>query len=340
MAEKTSPNDKRVKPPSNSYSFASTTPVTKNCFAVTSDNPQEEAEKIRKFSLIAYTGDVIEQHWWWDRVIFDIESMQLAADSIPALLDHDRDKRVGYSTEHEFNAEKGFSVSGIMLSNDNAMNVINDADEGFPWQVSVDIRPVEIEYFADGYSTTVNGRKVSGPIYVFRRSKIVEFSFTATGWDAGTTATVMSNDPTKPEDSGMTQANTNQNTDDLDKIKAELAATKKELRMSNVAKLFSDCGIQFDAESDDVKSVLAMSDDTFAAYVTTTKSMASKFSSKTAPNNVSKPDPAGLFSDVATDGKSHFGNQPTGSPSGGSVLLDSAKKFCDQYGDSNKRRTL
>ena len=38
---------------------------------------QEDGKKKRTFSGVAYSGEAITDHWYWDRIIFDLDSMQL-----------------------------------------------------------------------------------------------------------------------------------------------------------------------------------------------------------------------------------------------------------------------
>ena len=48
-------------------------------------NQAEEGKKKRTFSGVAYSGEVITDHWYWDRIIFDLDSMKIKG-RIPALL--------------------------------------------------------------------------------------------------------------------------------------------------------------------------------------------------------------------------------------------------------------
>ena len=36
-----------------------------------------EGKKKRTFSGIAYSGEPIVDHWYWDRIIFDLDSLQI-----------------------------------------------------------------------------------------------------------------------------------------------------------------------------------------------------------------------------------------------------------------------
>jgi hypothetical protein len=54
----------------------------------------EDGKKKRTFSGVAYSGEVITDHWYWKQVIFDLDSMQIKG-RIPALLEHSSYQRAG-----------------------------------------------------------------------------------------------------------------------------------------------------------------------------------------------------------------------------------------------------
>jgi hypothetical protein len=144
--------------------------------------------RTRLFEGVAYSGNALN-HWFWDRVVFDLASTSFAP-KIPALIDHDRSRRAGVAS---LSIDGGRLVaSGSLLSNGHGSEVATDADEGFPWQMSVHIEPGSIEKFEAGQDVTVNDQQLTGPIHIFRNNQIREVSFTPTGVDGDTSARVMS----------------------------------------------------------------------------------------------------------------------------------------------------
>ena len=144
----------------------------KFCFRLSEialDQPIEN--KKRTFSGVAYSGEVITDHWYWKRVIFDLDSMQIKG-RIPALLEHSSDQRAGAIESHSISYESGLTVSGILLSNEYGTQVATDSDDGFPWQMSVRIEPSSIDEIQAGNTVTVNGKLLHGPITVFRGGRI------------------------------------------------------------------------------------------------------------------------------------------------------------------------
>ena len=147
-----------------------------------------EAEGVRQFSGVAYSGGLLS-HGYWGQVIFDLSTTQ-CAEKTPMLLEHNRDKRIGFTKTVDINNQ--ISIEGILLSNPDALALIKDADEGFPFQQSVHIDPANIRQIAEGVMETINGIEVTGPATVFENSTIREISFTPTGVDANTPTKIFS----------------------------------------------------------------------------------------------------------------------------------------------------
>lgn len=228
---------------------------------------EQEGKKKRTFSGTAYSGEVITDHWYWDRIIFDLDSMQLKG-RIPALLEHRSSQRAGAINTHSISHQTGLTVSGDLMSNEFGTQVAQDSDDGFPWQMSVRIDPSAIEEIQAGSSVSVNGKIHQGPITVFRGGRIREVSFCALGADDNTNAVAASHNPTQ---------SSKEDTDvDLEQAKAKIqelegqvntlteqnkqfAAAKREAEITALGK---DLGKEFSAE--DITEMKALDDSAFA----------------------------------------------------------------------------
>ena len=230
-------------------------------------NQAEDGKKKRTFTGVAYSGEVITDHWYWDRIIFDLDSMKIKG-RIPALLDHSPRQRAGVINEHSINHQQGLVVSGDLMSNEFGTEVARDSDDGFPWQMSVRIEPSSVEEIQADASVTVNGKVHQGPITVFRGGRIREVSFCALGADDNTNAVAASHNPTQ---------SSKEDTDvDLEQAKAKIqelegqvntlteqnkqfAAAKREAEITALGK---DLGKEFSAE--DITEMKALDDSAFA----------------------------------------------------------------------------
>ncbi|MFW1735377.1 hypothetical protein ACNPQK_05720 [Acinetobacter guillouiae] len=277
----------------------------------------EDGKKKRTFSGIAYSGEVITDHWFWDRIIFDLDSMKLKG-RIPALLEHRSSQRAGAINTHSINHQTGLTVTGDLMSNEFGTQVAQDSDDGFPWQMSVRIEPSAIEEIQAGASVTVNGKIHQGPITVFRGGRIREVSFCALGADDNTNAVAANHNPKSKtfnkEDTNVTEleqakAAQKKAEEERDAAQTELKKFKAEKRTEDIAALQTELNTQFSA--DDTKSYTDMDDVAFSFMAKQLR----QFSSKQPPAGQQQPIPAvnpalqHLFNHQATGGQGGTPNQ-------------------------------
>lgn len=277
---------------------------------------QEDGKKKRTFSGVAYSGEVITDHWYWKQVIFDLDSMQIKG-RIPALLEHSSYQRAGAIESHAISYESGLTVSGILLSNEFGAQVATDSDDGFPWQMSVRIEPSSIDEIQAGNTVTVNGKLLHGPITVFRGGRIREVSFCALGADENTMAVAASHNPNNPqEDTDVTELEQvkdalKQAETERDNALNELKQFKADKRNDDISALEKELKTQFSAE--DKTAYTAMDDASFSFTVKQLR----QFSGKNSPANNG---PSNLFTHQAKSDESEKQTFGAGS------LVDQAKQ--------------
>ena len=226
-----------------------------------------EGKKKRTFTGVAYSGEPILDHWYWDRVIFDLDSIQIKG-RIPALLEHRSSQRAGAINSHSIDYAQGLVISGDLMSNEFGSQVAQDSDDGFPWQMSVRIEPSSTEEIAADQAVTVNGKTYQGPITVFRGGRIREVSFCALGADDNTNAVAASHNPTQQpkEDTNVdlvqaqakiTELEGQVNT--LTEQNKQFAAAKREAEITALSK---DLGKEFSAE--DITEMKNLDESAFA----------------------------------------------------------------------------
>lgn len=223
----------------------------------------------RTFSGVAYSGEAIIDHWYWDRVVFDLDTIQIKG-RIPALLEHSTRQRAGAINTHSVSHTEGLKIKGTLLSNEFGTQVAQDSDDGFPWQMSVRIYPNTVEEVKEG-SVIVNGRTFQAPIAIFRGGRIREVSFCALGADDDTNAVAASHDPKSKtfnqEDTDVTelekeQAARKKAEQERDADRAELNKFKADKRAEDIRALETKLNTQFSAE--DKKTYTDMDETSFA----------------------------------------------------------------------------
>ncbi|RKG32992.1 hypothetical protein [Acinetobacter tianfuensis] len=234
---------------------------------VSVDKP-EDGKKKRTFSGVAYSGEAITDHWYWDKVVFDLDSIQIKG-RIPALLEHRTSQRAGAINSHSVSHAEGLKIEGNLLSNEFGTQVAQDSDDDFPWQMSVRIYPATVEEVKEG-SVIVNGRTFQAPIAVFRGGRIREVSFCALGADDNTNAVAASHTPknfNQPEDTDVTELEQEkaarvQAEKERDAAQTELKKFKTDKREEDIKALETSLNKQFSAE--EKKSYTDMDDGSFA----------------------------------------------------------------------------
>lgn len=219
---------------------------------VSVDTAQDEKSK-RTFSGIAYSGEAITDHWYWEKVVFDLDSIQIKG-RIPALLEHSTRQRAGAINSHSVSHTEGLKIEGSLLSNEFGTQVAQDSDDGFPWQMSVRIYPQTVEDVKEG-SIVVNGRTFQAPIAVFRGGRIREVSFCALGADDNTNAVAASHTP---------KTNFNQEDTDVTELEqAKARITELEEKNTNLEKDIQK--FKTDKREEDIKSLETVLNKQFSA---------------------------------------------------------------------------
>ncbi|RZG71902.1 hypothetical protein EXU29_12315 [Acinetobacter wuhouensis] len=293
---------------------------------VSVDTAQEGKSK-RTFSGVAYSGEAITDHWYWEKVVFDLDSIQIKG-RIPALLEHLTSKRAGAINSHSISHTEGLKIEGSLLSNEFGTEVAKDSDDGFPWQMSVRIYPKTVEEVKEG-SVIVNGRTFQAPIAVFRGGRIREVSFCALGADDNTNAVAASHNPKQfnsKEDTNVTEleqakADKAKAEQERDTAQAELKQFKANKREEDIKSLEIALNKQFSAEE---KTSYTNMDDTSFAFMS--QQMKQFTSNQPAPagqqqNNTVPPHLAHLFQHQATGGQN---NQQQFNAGGQGTALDQA----------------
>lgn len=178
--------------------------------------PPKDGSAPRQFSGVANSGKPF--NYYGVRVIVDLENLSFS-DKVPALVEHERSKRAGFGVLSVENNQ--LMINGTLLDNDFGNEVADDADAGFPWQMSAHVIAETEEHLTGNSTAIINGQTVTAPITILRNCRIPEVSFTPTGVDSETSAVILGDD-------GKTQLSTPQkdNTMTLEEALAEIEKHK------------------------------------------------------------------------------------------------------------------
>lgn len=153
----------------------------------------EGEKKIKKFSMTAYTGGPMQVSAYGPPVVIDLAGLTAKA-PVPILRDHDLGRVVGHADQVDV-AAASLKLSGLVSgAGPDAQEIVASAAAGFPWKASVGARPDKMELVGEGVTTKVNGKTLTGPLYVARKSTLKEVSVVAIGADGKATTRVAASD--------------------------------------------------------------------------------------------------------------------------------------------------
>lgn len=179
-----------------------------------------KGDELRAFSGVANSGKPFLHNGKPTIVDFDGVSF---AQSVPVLLEHDRSDRLGFGTLSI--TDNQLTISGTLINNELGKKVAFDADNGFPFQMSAHVSPTQVVTLTGNQTAIVNGQTVKAPMTILKKCRIPEVSFTPTGVDSNTHATVLSDNPNQPQEQPMEQS-------EIDKLNAKI----KELEAQSAEK--------------------------------------------------------------------------------------------------------
>lgn len=148
----------------------------------------QDADVVTGFEIEAYTGTVVDR--WWGKLAIEVDGIK-AKKQIPVLMNHNSNQIVGYSTKTH--KDGSFFVTGKFSDvTEKGKEVKGLAQEGFPWQASIGVRPVKILSLEKDGKADVNGKTLKGPAEIWLESEVFETSFVPLGADSNTSVATFS----------------------------------------------------------------------------------------------------------------------------------------------------
>ncbi len=156
---------------------------------VAQDKADANKQSIR---LRFHTGDIIP-HEDFGQLAVDLEGMRISKQRMPILLDHKPDQIVGFTDTISKSATDGLVAHGALLRNtDHGKHVEQLRHDGFPWQCSMWAPFEKLQVVRPGEKASVNGREMTGPGVIVRKSRLREVTVTALGKDENTDISALS----------------------------------------------------------------------------------------------------------------------------------------------------
>jgi phage major head subunit gpT-like protein len=156
----------------------------------------------KRFKVRAYNGGAMQINAWSDPVVIDLSGMT-AAKSIVANLHHESTAIVGHVDEVT-NSGKRLDLGGVLSgTGPAAQEFAANAANGFPWQASVEAKPIKLREIPAGQAVEVNGQKIAGPVTVATKSKLYGIAFVPRGADENTSVKIAAGAATNQKETDM-----------------------------------------------------------------------------------------------------------------------------------------
>lgn len=143
-----------------------------------------------RFRMVAYTGGPMRIAGWRYPVVLDLAGLSVPSQARPIRFGHDPLSGVGHTDAIRVEANQLIASGVVSRDTPAAREVVISAKNGFPWQASVGTSVDDVEFVKEGQTREVNGRSLTGPFNVVRKSTLGEISFVDLGADNNTSALV------------------------------------------------------------------------------------------------------------------------------------------------------
>jgi hypothetical protein len=142
--------------------------------------------EVATLEMVAYSGKVIPNHWYWGNIAFDLEGIQVPKNGTPILEEHSLNRKVGIALKYDLSKNCLEVADARLLETEAAREFVSNSLAGFPYQASIRGNPLRIEFVEDSASTKVNGHTLKGPGAVWREWELMESSVCVFGADRQT----------------------------------------------------------------------------------------------------------------------------------------------------------
>lgn len=171
--------------------------VEEGCHALVSfaEMEEEDGKKKKKplLKMVAYSGGVIKDHWYWDNLAIDLDGIKFTQKKYPVLEEHMTSRKIAVIDKPVIEDGKLKAPENARFMNTDAANeFIDNSEKGFPFQSSIYAKPSNIERLEEGATAKVNGFTMKGPGTIWRACEFKEMSVCVFGWDSKTQSTAFS----------------------------------------------------------------------------------------------------------------------------------------------------
>jgi hypothetical protein len=174
--------------------------VDHDCHAFATFADDDDERKKPSLKMVAYSGGVIKNHWYWDDLAIDLNGIKFEQKRFPVLEDHLTERKIAHISKPVIENGKLMAPDdAVFLKTEAAQEFIMNTTSNppFPYQSSIYAKPSIVERISEDASVEVNGFTLKGPASVWRECSFQEMSVCVFGWDSQTEASAFSKEVTE-----------------------------------------------------------------------------------------------------------------------------------------------
>ena len=167
--------------------------VDQGCHAYAQLAEGEEGKP--RMKMVAYSGGIIPDHWYWDNLAIDLAGIKFNQKRYPILEEHDTTRKIAHMSKPLIEDGKLVVPEDVkFLETEAADEFVKNTSTSppFPYQASIYAKPLSVERLEEGADAEVNGYKFKGPGTIWRECEFREASVCVFGWDSKTTSSAFS----------------------------------------------------------------------------------------------------------------------------------------------------
>jgi len=141
-----------------------------------------------KLRMIAYSGGIIKNHWYWDNLLIDSIGIKFDKPKYPILEGHQTERKIAFTGKPKI---ENHSIiidpeSTVFVDTPESVQFQKNSQKGFPYEASIYAKPTKIERILEGSFAEANGIKLKGPGTIWRECIFKEASVCVFGYDSNT----------------------------------------------------------------------------------------------------------------------------------------------------------
>jgi len=147
-----------------------------------------DGESPPKLRMVAYSGGLIKNHWYWDNLLIESIGVKFNKDRYPILEGHQTERKIAFTGKPKIENHAIIidPEKTVFVDTPESEQFQKVSQKGFPYEASIYAKPTRVERIDEGSFAEANGIKLKGPGTIWRECIFKEASVCVFGYDSNT----------------------------------------------------------------------------------------------------------------------------------------------------------